>query len=45
METDPDRTEPSEDELEDFKQELEEDPSTAGPEDAEDDDVGRLRGG
>jgi hypothetical protein len=37
---------PADDEsVEDFKQEIENDPSTAHPTDAEDDDVGRLRGG
>ena len=36
---------PTDDEsVEDFKQELENDPSTANEHDAEDDDAGRLRG-
>ena len=37
---------PADDEsVEDFAQELENDPSTASAEDAEDDEAGRLRGG
>ncbi len=47
METGDDKTqEPADDEsVEDFKQEIENDPSTANAHDADDDDVGRLRGG
>ena len=47
METGDDTPQQSTDDesVEDFKQEIENDPSTANEHDAEDDDAGRLRGG